>query len=53
MSVIVKEVNQNARRISLKPSSSKEQDLEAAKYMQGQSDAETYNPFALLLKKKK
>lgn len=53
MSVIVKEVNQDARRISLKPSSSKEQDQEAAKYMKGQSDAETYNPFALLLKKKK
>ena len=53
MSVIVKEVNQTARRISLKPSSSKEQDLEAAKYMKGQSDTETYNPFALLLKKKK
>lgn len=53
MSVIVKEVNQAARRISLKPSSSKEQDQEAAKYMKGQSDAETYNPFALLLKKKK
>ena len=50
---IVKDVNQAARRISLKPSSSKEQDQEAAKYMQGQSDAETYNPFALLLKKKK
>ena len=53
MSVIVKDVNQTARRISLKPSSSKEQDQEAAKYMQGQSDSETYNPFALLLKKKK
>ncbi|MBR5928310.1 MAG: S1 RNA-binding domain-containing protein [Spirochaetia bacterium] len=53
MSVIVKEVNQAARRISLKPSSSKEQDQEAAKYMKGQADAETYNPFALLLKKKK
>ena len=53
MSVIVKEVNQDARRISLKPSSSKEQDQEVAKYMKGQADAETYNPFALLLKKKK
>ena len=53
MSVIVKEVNQDARRISLKPSSSKEQDQEAAKYMKGQADTETYNPFALLLKKKK
>ena len=53
MSVTVKEVNQAARRISLKPSSSKEQDQEAAKYMQGQTDTETYNPFALLLKKKK
>ena len=52
-SVIVKEVNQAARRISLKPSSSKEQDQEAAKYMQNQTDSETYNPFALLLKKKK
>lgn len=52
-SVIVKEVNQAARRISLKPSSSKEQDQEAAKYMQGQADTDTYNPFALLLKKKK
>ena len=53
MSVIVKEVNQDARRISLKPSSSKEQDQEAAKYMKGQADAETSNPFALLLTKKK
>ena len=53
MSVTVKEVNQEAKRISLKPSSSKEQDMEAAKYMQGQSDTDTYNPFALLLKKKK
>ena len=53
MSVTIKEVNQASRRISLKPSSSKEQDQEAAKYMQSQTDTETYNPFALLLKKKK
>lgn len=53
MSVIVKDVNQAAKRISLKPSSSKEQDQEAAKYMSTQDDTETYNPFALLLKKKK
>ena len=53
MSVTVKDVNQASRRIALKPSSSKEQDLEAAKYMQGQADTETYNPFALLIKKKK
>ncbi len=52
MSVVVKEVKQAARRISLKPSSSKEQDQEAAKYMQSQGGTETYNPFAMLLKKK-
>ena len=53
MSVVVEKVDAAAKRISLVPASSKEQDETAAKYMgsQDDDDGETYNPFAALLKK--
>ncbi len=53
MSVVVEKVDAEAKRISLVPASSKEQDETAAKYMgsQDDDDGETYNPFAALLKK--
>ena len=53
MSVVVEKIDPEAKRISLKPASSVEQDETAAKYMSSQDDddGETYNPFAALLKK--
>ena len=53
MSVVVEKIDAPAKRISLVPATSKEQDETAAKYMADQSsdDGETYNPFAALLKK--
>ncbi|MDE5898035.1 MAG: S1 RNA-binding domain-containing protein [Treponemataceae bacterium] len=51
LSVQIKEVNAEARRISLIPASSAEQDETAARYLRDQNDdSETYNPFAALLK---
>ena len=52
-SVVVKEVNVNKQRLSLRPASSVEQDKVTAKYLNSQddNDGETYNPFAQLLKK--
>ncbi|MGP1587444.1 MAG: 30S ribosomal protein S1 [Treponemataceae bacterium] len=53
-SVVVKEINENQQRLSLKPATSSEQDKITAKYMKAQdsSDGENYNPFAALLSKK-
>ena len=52
-SVVVKEVNVAQQRLALRPASSVEQDKLTAKYLgsQDDSDGETYNPFAVLLKK--
>jgi small subunit ribosomal protein S1 len=53
MSVVIKEIDAANRRISLVPSTSNEQDEEASEYFSthNDSDGETYNPFAALLKK--
>lgn len=52
MSVVVKEVDGEKKRIALQTASSVEQDKTASKYMAEQDDdGETYNPFAALLKK--
>lgn len=52
LSVIVKSVDAENKRISLTTSTSKEQDQTTAKYMANQEDdSDTYNPFAALLKK--
>ncbi|NLL99884.1 MAG: S1 RNA-binding domain-containing protein [Treponema sp.] len=53
MSVIIKSVDAQNRRISLKTASSNQQDLDTEKYLDQQDDAgiDTYNPFAALLKK--
>ena len=52
MSVVVEKVDAEAKRISLVPATSKEQDETAAKYLSSQDDdGDTYNPFAALLKK--
>ena len=52
-SVVVEKVDAAEKRISLLPASSAEQDSSAASYLSSQDDSnsETYNPFALLLKK--
>lgn len=53
--VIVKEVNVSQKRLSLKPATSNQQDIDTAQYMKSHKDdddAEMYNPFAALLKKK-
>ncbi len=53
MSVVINSVDVDNERISLRPASSIEQDKTTAKYLDNQddSDGETYNPFATLLKK--
>ncbi|MCR5435535.1 MAG: S1 RNA-binding domain-containing protein [Treponema sp.] len=52
MSVVVEKIDIASKRISLVPATSKEQDATAAKYLSNQDDdGETYNPFAVLLKK--
>lgn len=45
-------VDQENRRISLKPATSEEEDETARKYLDTGTDSDTYNPFAALLKKK-
>jgi small subunit ribosomal protein S1 len=53
MTVLVLGVDEANRRISLKPASSLEEDETVGKYLSGgNSDGDTYNPFAALLKKK-
>ena len=52
MSVVVEKVDAEAKRISLKPAQSAEQDTTAASYLSSQKDdGETYNPFAAFFKK--
>ena len=51
MPVIIKEVDAAERRISLAPTTSIEQDKTTAKYIASQNADESYNPFAILLKK--
>lgn len=51
MTVRVDDVDAEARRISLVPTTSIEQDDTTAKYMANQSGDEGWNPFAALLKK--
>lgn len=54
MSVVIKEIDVEKKRMSLIPASSAEQDLSAKAYMSKQDssdDGDTYNPFAALLKK--
>lgn len=52
LSVQVLGVDGTNRRISLRPAATREEDETTAKYMNGASDTDTYNPFAALLKKK-
>ena len=52
LSVEVLGVDQDRKRISLKPATTDEEDETTARYMGGQDDSDTYNPFAALLKKK-
>lgn len=51
MSVVIKEIDAENKRIALVSASSAEQDLSAAKYMNSQKedDGDSYNPFAGLL----
>jgi small subunit ribosomal protein S1 len=52
LSVEILGVDQDRKRISLKPATTAEEDETAARYMGESDDSETYNPFAALLKKK-
>jgi small subunit ribosomal protein S1 len=52
LSVEVLGVDQDRKRISLKPATTAEEDETTAKYMGDQDDSDTYSPFASLLKKK-
>lgn len=49
--VVVEKNDAAHRRLSLKPAPSAAQDAAAGRYLSGQDEADTYNPFALLLKK--
>jgi len=52
MSVVIDKIDAAQKRISLKTASSVEQDKTAEKYITSQEDdGDTYNPFAVLLKK--
>lgn len=53
LSVQILDVDVQGKRISLKPTSSLEEDATTQKYLDGESGGDTYNPFAELLKKKK
>jgi len=52
LSVQILSVDKANRRIALKPATTREEDETSAKYLNGSSDSDTYNPFAALLKKK-
>lgn len=51
MTVIIKSIDQDERRISLTTATTKEEDSSASEYLSSQDDSDTYNPFAALLKK--
>lgn len=52
MSVVVEKIDSEARRISLVPATSKEQDDTASSYLSSQDDdGDSYNPFAAFFKK--
>ena len=53
LSVQILDVNVAGKRISLKPTSSLEEDETTKKYLENDTGTDTYNPFAALLKKKK
>ena len=52
-SVVINSIDTEEKRISLRPSSSPQQDDDAKQYLEHQADSgtDTYNPFAVLLKK--
>jgi small subunit ribosomal protein S1 len=52
MTVEIEKIDAAERRISLKPTTSVEQDETTEKYMEDQDSSDMYNPFAALLKKK-
>lgn len=52
LSVEILGVDQSNKRISLKPTTTIEEDETTARYLDASADSTTYNPFAALLKKK-
>jgi small subunit ribosomal protein S1 len=52
LTVVIKEVDERSKRISLTQESGFAGDAGAAKYLDGGPSGDTYNPFAALLKKK-
>lgn len=53
LSVLVLDIDVGKKRISLKPTTSLEEDKTSKQYMDGSAEDDTYTPFAALLKKKK
>ncbi len=53
LTVLINSIDKGKRRLSLKPASTILNDEESRKYMEPESDADTYNPFAALLKDRK
>ncbi len=53
ITVLINSIDKSKRRLSLKPASTILNDEESRKYMEPESDADTYNPFAALLKDRK
>lgn len=51
MTVVIQDVDTDQKRISLRPAVAKEQEIDSEYYLDRQDSGETYNPFALLLKK--
>ncbi len=52
LTVMIKDIDLAARKLSLKQVASHEEDETAKQYVQGDASSDTYNPFAALLKKK-
>jgi len=52
VSVLIKEVDAKAKRISLRQTSAFDEDTAAQSYLKDSDTGDTYNPFAALLKKK-
>lgn len=52
LTVQILDIDTGEKRISLKPATSLEEDATSKKYLEGNTEGDTYNPFAALLKKK-
>ncbi len=53
ITVLIKDIDKEKKRLSLKPASTIQEDETVKKYMEPEVDSDTYNPFAALLKDRK